>query len=252
MKFVAIIQARYNSSRLPGKILINLCGKSVLQRIIERVQKSKYVDEVFVATSIERDNLPVLKLCADLGVRVFVGSENDVLDRYYQLAKLVNPVYVIRVTADCPCYDWEILDNAIESLAPDIDYLSDFSETLPDGLDIEIISFTSLETAWHEATLNSEREHVTQYIRKNPEKFRHQDFNYQFGNYAHMRWTLDEDADLKLIEAIYKHFCKTGKPDFLTEDILELLESQPELLKLNAHIARNEGLAKSLREEKSI
>ena len=252
MKYAAIIQARFNSSRLPGKILIDLYGKPVLQRIIERVQKSKYADEVFVATSIEKDNLPVLKLCADLGVRVFAGSESDVLDRYYQLAKLINPEYVIRVTADCPCYDREILDTAIQSLTSDTDYLSDFDETLPDGLDIEIIRFTSLETAWHEATLASEREHVTQYVRKNPDRFKHQDFKCPYGNFGHMRWTLDEDADFKLIYKFYKHFTEIGKPDFLTKDILILLTSQPELSDINIHIARNEGLAKSIREDKSI
>ena len=113
MKVAAIIQARYGSSRLPGKILMDLCGKPVLQRVIERVRRSKYVNEVFVVTSIGRENLPVLRLCADLGVRVFAGAEDDVLDRYYQLAKLVKPDYIVRVTADCPCFDWELLLSLI-------------------------------------------------------------------------------------------------------------------------------------------
>ena len=252
MKYAAIIQARNGASRLPGKILINICGKPILQWVIERVQKSNYVDEVFVATSIERDNLPVHKLCADLGVRVFAGSENDVLDRYYQLAKLIKPEYVIRVTADCPCYDWTILDAAIEGMETKTDYLFDFTESLPDGLDIEIIRFSALETAWREANLASEREHVTQFIRKNPERFVHQDFSCPHGNLGHLRWTLDEETDLVLIEAIYKHFYSLGKHDFLTEDILALLEEKPEFKEINAHIARNEGLAKSLREDISI
>ena len=249
MTYAAIIQARFGSTRLPGKILTEICGKPVLQWVIERVQKSKYADEVLVATSIEHDNLPVLRLCADLGVRAFAGSENDVLDRYYQLAKLLKPEYVIRVTADCPCYDWTVLDAAVESLASEADYLSDFGETLPDGLDIEIMRFSALETAWHESTLASEREHVTQFIRKHPDRFIHQDFAYPYGNFGHMRWTLDEETDLELIRAIYGHFYGIVKPDFLAADILALLEAQPELAKINAHIARNEGLAKSIKED---
>ena len=252
MKYSAIIQARFGSTRLPGKILTDLYGKPVLQWVIERVQKSKHVDEVLVVTSIERDNLPVLRLCADLDVRVFAGSENDVLDRYYQLAKLLQPEYVIRITADCPCYDWTILDSAIESMRPESDYLSDFGETLPDGLDIEIIRFTALETAWREAKLASEREHVTQFIRKHPERFVHQDFECPYGNYGHMRWTLDEDADFALIYAVFEHFCKINKPYFLTADILAFLETQPEMMRLNAHIARNEGLVKSILEDNLV
>ena len=108
MRYAALIQARCGSSRLPGKILMDLCGKPVLQRVIERAQQSKYIDEVFVVTSIEQKNLSVLQLCANLDVRVFAGAEDDVLDRYYQLAKLIKPDYVVRITADCPCFDWEI------------------------------------------------------------------------------------------------------------------------------------------------
>lgn len=249
MKFAAIIQARFNSSRLPGKILAEIDGKPVLQWVIDRVQKSKYVGETVVVTSIERDNLPVLRLCADLGVRVFSGSENDVLDRYYQLAKLLLPEYIIRVTADCPCYDWDILDRAIESLKPETDYLSDYGETLPDGLDVEVIRFAALESAWREARLGSEREHVTQFIRKRPERFVCQDFVCPYGNFGHLRWTLDEEADFALIKAIYDYFINVGKYDFLTSDILTLLKLHPELAKLNAHIARNEGLAKSIRND---
>ena len=105
MKYLVIIQARCGSTRLPNKVLMDLCGKPVLQRMIERVQKSKLIDDIIVVTSIENNNLPILSLCSNIGVRVGVGSENDVLDRYYQTAKLIKPEYVIRLTADCPCFD---------------------------------------------------------------------------------------------------------------------------------------------------
>jgi len=252
MKYAAIIQARFGASRLPGKVLIDLNGKPVLQRIVERVQKSKHVDEVFVVTSIEKNNLPILRLCADLGVRTFAGSENDVLDRYYQLAKLLQPEYVIRITADCPFYDWTILDSAIDSMKPETDYLSDFNETLPDGFDIEIMRYTALEVAWHKASLASEREHVTQFIRKNPKQFNLQNFLCPYGDYGHLRLTLDEEADLMLIQKISTHFYTQKKDDFLLSDIINFLKEKPELTKLNAHIARNEGLAKSLTEDRKV
>ncbi len=252
MRYAAMIQARYGSSRLPGKILMDLCGKPVLQRVIERVQKSKYMDEVIVVTSIDRQNLPVLKLCADLGIRVFTGSENDVLDRYYQMAKLIRPDYVVRITADCPCFDWTLLDQAVESMSPETDYLSDFGETLPDGLDLEIMKFTALKFAWQEARLSSEREHVTQYIRKNPEQFCHRNFSSPIEGIGHLRWTLDEKEDYTLISKIYQYFLAKGQEHFLTKDILDFLEKNPELRQINKKYARNEGLAKSLSEDKIV
>ena len=123
-----MIQARCGSTRLPNKVLKDLCGKPALQRMIERVQKSKTVDEVMVITSIEKNNLPILKLCSEIGIRVGVGSENDVLDRYYQTAKLIKPEYVIRLTADCPCFDAELLDQAISSMRLDTEYCGMTSE----------------------------------------------------------------------------------------------------------------------------
>src|SRR5699024_6269952 len=105
LKYLAMIQARCGSSRLPNKVLMPLCDKPVLQWIIERVQKSKLIDEVMVVTSIDKNNLPILSLCSQMGVRVGVGSEDDVLDRFYQTAKLLKPEYAIRITADCPCFD---------------------------------------------------------------------------------------------------------------------------------------------------
>lgn len=252
MKYAGIIQARCDSSRLPGKILMDLGGKPVLQRVIERVRRSRYVDEVFVVTSIGRENLPVLRLCAEQNVRVFAGAEDDVLDRYYQMAKLIKPEYVIRVTADCPCYDWRFLDQAIDAMKPNVDYLWDAGETLPDGLDLEIIRFDALKRSWKEARLSSEREHVTQYVHKHPELFTIQNFVCPISGISNFRWTLDEPEDYMLIKEIYQHFLERGNEYFLTEDILELLKERPELSKLNGKYARNEGLQKSLHEDRIV
>ncbi len=246
MKYMAMIQARCGSSRLPNKVLKELSGKTDLQWVIERVQRSRHIDEVMVITSIERNNLPLIKLCTELGVRVFVGSEEDVLDRYYQAAKLLQPEYVVRITADCPLFDWRYLDMAIEQMEPDTDYMAELTESFPDGEDIEIIKFPVLKKSWQEAKLKSEREHVTMYIKNHSDQFHIQNLECPIQGIGTKRWTLDEEEDYELISAIYQHFTVQGKEDFVTEDILEFLAQNPELEKLNTRYARNEGLLKSI------
>ncbi len=250
MKYLAMIQARCGSSRLPNKILKNLQGKPSLQRMIERVQKSKFVDEVMVVTSIEKNNLPVLNLCAELGIRVGVGSENDVLDRFYQTAKLLHPEYVIRLTGDCPCFDAGLLDEAIQQMDPQADYCGMLSETFADGLDLEIIKFLALEKAWREAQHSFEREHVTQYIIRHPELFIKQDFISAIGYFGNQRWTVDEAEDFEVVSRIYKHFIEEeGTEDFGYRDILQYLNEHPEITEINKMYQRNEGLQKSIKEE---
>ena len=249
MKYLVLIQARCGSTRLPNKVLANLAGKPDLQWVIERVKRSRKIDEVMVITSIEKNNLPLIKLCVDLNTRIFVGSEDDVLDRFYQAAKLINPEYVIRITADCPFFDWRYLDKAIEEMEGDADYLTEFTETFPDGLDIEIMKYSALVDAWENANLKSEREHVTQYIRKHPEKFKLQNFECPVKGIGDKRWTLDEDRDYQLINNIYEHFIGLGKEDFVTEDILDYLDKHKELENINKNIGRNEGLIKSLKND---
>ena len=250
MKYLVLIQARCGSTRLPNKVLKPLAGKPALQRMIERVQRSKKIDEVMVITSINKENLPILELCSKIGIRVGVGSENDVLDRYYQTARLINPEYVIRLTADCPCFDAELLDLAIESIKEDTDYIGMQSETFADGLDLEIIKFSALEQAWREAKHSFEREHVTQYIIRHPELFVLQDFVSPIGDFGEYRWTVDEPEDFEVVEKIYNHFLETqGNLDFGYRDILNYYKENPELKKINAKYSRNEGLAKSIRED---
>lgn len=252
MKYLVLIQARCGSTRFPNKVMADLSGKPDIQWVIERVQRSQKIDEVMVITSIDKNNLPLIHKCAELGVRVFVGSEEDVLDRYYQAAKLIKPEYVIRVTADCPMFDWRYLDYAIDSLKPEADYLSELTESFPDGLDIEIMKYSVLKESWQEATLASEREHVTQFIRKHPEKYHLQNLECPIDGIGDKRWTLDEDADYEMIKQVYNHFVEQGKEDFVTEDVLEYLNNHPEIEKLNKNIGRNEGLAKSIAEDKVV
>lgn len=250
MKYLALIQARCGSTRLPNKVLKEIFGKPQLQRVIERVQKSRYVDEVMVITSIDRSNLPLIRLCADLGIRVGVGSEDDVLDRYYQTAKLLQPEYVIRITADCPLFDAGLLDQAIEEMKEESDFLGMFSDDFADGLDLEIMRFSALERSWREAEHSFEREHVTQYIRRHEEIFKLQNFQSPVGPFGDQRWTVDEPEDFEEITRIYEHFLKDeGREDFDYRDVLAYMKEHPEIMAINAQYGRNEGLEKSIRED---
>lgn len=254
MKYLVLIQARCGSTRFPNKVLADLSGKTDLQWVIERVKRSKLIDEVMVITSIEKNNLPLIQLCTQLDTRVFVGSEEDVLDRYYQAAKLLQPEYVIRITADCPMFDWRYLDMAIEQMERDplLDYLGEFTDSFPDGLDVEIMKYSALQQSWKNASLLSEREHVTQYIRKHPEIFKVQNLECPIPNLSSKRWTLDEESDYEMISKVYEYFTGVGKADFVTEDVLEFLTMHPEVEALNSGIVRNEGLKKSLEEDRII
>lgn len=252
MKYLVLIQARCGSARLPNKVLKDIAGKTDLQWVIERVKKSQRIDEVMVITSIEKNNLPLIKLCADLNTRIFIGSEEDVLDRYYQAAKLFDPEYVVRITADCPLFDWRFLDMAIEQLEHDTDYMAALTESFPDGQDIEIMKFSALKAAWKRAKLRSEREHVTLYIKNHPKDFVLQNLECPIKGIGSKRWTLDENEDYELIYRIYENFVSRGNEEFVTEDILDFLKENPELEMINEKYARNEGLKKSLVHDKII
>lgn len=252
MKFLAIIQARCGSSRLPSKVLKDLCGKTALERVIDRVSESRYVNEVMVATTLNKEDIPIVNLVSGLGMRVFAGNSTDVLDRYYQAAKIIQPEYVIRITADCPVFDAQILDDAIEKLKPDTDYMAAVSETLADGLDLEIMRFSVLEQAWGEAKLASEREHVTMYIKNNPQLFQIQDYESTLGNLHDERWTIDEPEDYEFIKTIYEHFYSISQEEFHSEDILRFIKENPEIKKINEGFIRNEGLLISLENDRIV
>ena len=250
MKYLAVIQARCGSTRLPEKVLKDIDGKPALLRMLERVSESKYIDEIVVATTINKEDLKIVQLASENNYRVFVGSANDVLDRYYQASRLFQPEYVIRLTADCPLLDWRVIDSAIESMDETSDDLSMLTETFPDGQDVEIVRFASLETAWKEAKLSSEREHVTLYIKNHPEKFCLQDYKNTLGNMIAERWTLDEPEDLEVIRSVYRHF--SPNVDFSLKDIYDYLQSHPEIRDINQGFVRNEGLQISLANDKIV
>lgn len=250
MKFLVIIQARCGSSRLPSKVLKDVEGKTALEQMLNRVSNSTKVDEVMVATTINPEDVPIVNLVSGLGYRVFAGSSGDVLDRYYQAAKLIRPDYVIRLTADCPLFDWRVLDEAIEELKEESDDLCAYTETFPDGEDVEIIRFSVLEEMWEKASLASEREHVSLYVKNRPEIYKLQNYECKLGNLKSERWTLDEPEDLEVIRAVYKHFAP--RTDFSMKEIHDFLQGHPEIRELNQKYIRNEGLLKSLKEDKAV
>lgn len=249
MKHLIIIQARCGSSRLPGKVLKDLCGKTALERVIERCQQARSVDEVVVATTSNKQDLKIVKLVSAMKVRVFVGSSGDVLDRYYQVAKLLRPEYIIRITSDCPMIDPDIIDDMVDTMHSDSDYIAGISETLADGLDVEIMTYAALKKSWKEATLAHEREHVTMYIKNHPELFKIQDYRCKLGNLHDHRWTLDEPEDYEMLRRSYIALLDMGKENFRTKDVLEMLGMHPEILKINKGFIRNEGLQISLKND---
>ena len=250
MKFLVIIQARCGATRLPDKVLKMIQDKTCLERMLNRVSRSKNIDEIIVATTINKEDIKIVNLVTSLGYRIFVGSSGDVLDRYYQCAKLINPEYVIRLTADCPLFDYRVLDEAISELKLDTDYLTELSETFPDGQDIEIMKYSVLEEAWKNADMMSEREHVTLYIRNHKDLFKIQDFECKVGNLNKERWTLDEPKDFELISNVYNYFLPND--DFTMKEVYDYLQSHPEVHSINNMINRNEGLSKSILEDIKI
>jgi spore coat polysaccharide biosynthesis protein SpsF len=248
-KITAIIQARYASSRLPGKILLPLGNKTVLEQVIDRVQKAKYIDQVIVATSNHASNQPLLTFLESHQISFFAGSENDVLDRYFQTAKKFSLQHICRVTADCPLIDTTVIDQvAKEYLQNEFDYVANNHPraTYPDGFDTEIFSFKALQKARQEATLSSEREHVTPYIWKNPKKFDLYNVISPI-DYSSYRITLDEPHDYDVIKEIYAEL-----PNPEMSELIDFLKTHPRIRNKNAHIGRDEGYQKSLHQDVNI
>jgi len=250
MSIIAVIQARISSTRLPGKILKKIEGKTILEHVIDRVREAKKLDDVIVATTVRKEDLEIVKLCANLGISVFCGSEDDVLDRYYQVARLFKAEHIIRITSDCPLVDPLVIDKVIELyFQKKADYASNtMPESFPDGLDTEVFSFKTLKIVWKNAKLFSEREHVTPYIRKNSNIFKITNLKSKF-NLSNKRWTLDEPEDFEFIKIIYENLYPKDSL-FGTETILNYLRENPEVEKINKNIIRNEGYLKSLKEDK--
>jgi spore coat polysaccharide biosynthesis protein SpsF len=249
---LAILQARCSSSRLPNKVLKPLLGVPMLARQIERVKRAKLIDKLIVATSEDVSDDPLAELCSDLHIPCFRGSLHDVLDRYYQAASIYTPDDVVRLTGDCPLADPSVIDMVIqEHLMSGADYTANCVQpSFPDGLDVEVFKFAVLKQAWEEAKLSSQREHVTLFIHRQPERF--QLHHVRSGqDLSHLRWTVDNPEDFDLVSRIYSSLYPQN-PHFTTADVLALLDEDVALANINQHLERNEGLQKSLQNDHSI
>ncbi len=243
---LGILQARFNSSRLPGKVLKPILGQPMLARQLERLQRTTRLDRLVVATSDEANDDGIAALCELLNVSCYRGNLDDVLDRFYQAALPLKPDHVVRFTGDCPLAEPSIIDQLIKQhLAEKNDYSANcLQPSFPDGLDVEIMTFSALMRAWQEATLPSEREHVTPYIHKNPGIFKIGELQHP-QDLSCLRWTVDEPEDLQLIEEIYQALYMS-KPDFTWQDVLSWLEQNPAWRVYNLRHERNAGMKKSL------
>lgn len=238
MRTVIISQARMTSTRLPGKVLKEVCGKRLLEHHIERLQRCKLADEVIVATTTNRSDDPIVALCDSLGIAVFRGSEEDVLARYFGAAQNSGADVVVRVTSDCPLIDPGVVDEIIHTYATnynDFDYVSNTLErTFPRGMDAEIFSFRALDAANSQAVDMSDREHVTPFIWRQPDRFRIHSF-VQDKNESQFRLTVDTPEDFELIQWIINQLYPLI-PNFSLGDIIKLLQDYPKMAQINAHV----------------
>ena len=246
---LGVIQARMSSSRLPGKVLAPVLGEPMLARQVERVLRANALDKLVVATSTDASDDPLTVVCQSTGVECFRGPLDDVLERIYGAATTFGADHVVRLTGDCPLADPGVIDDVVRlHLTGDYDYTSNVCPpTFPDGLDVEIATMATIAMAWRAADRTAQREHVTLWIRDNSERFR-------IGNLTHepdlsgRRWTVDEPEDLAFVSRVYGELYPAS-PDFRMDDVLALLERLPELNDINQGVGRDEGLAKSFRED---
>jgi spore coat polysaccharide biosynthesis protein SpsF len=254
-KVVCIIQARMASSRLPGKVLKDICGHPMLYWVLNRAGKSEKVDELVIATTLDRSDDPIVEWCQQKNIHCFRGDAFDVLDRYYQAAKKFQADVVIRLTADCPLIDPQLLDDVLDAFfEKKADFGANrlpppFSRTYPIGLDIEVASFKALSEAWQKAKLPYEREHVMPYLYAVKDRFNILvlEADQDHGN---RRWTVDTPEDLEFIRAVYQEPGFQHK--FSWFDVLRFLDEHPALEKINADISHKTFYDVDTRSKKKI
>jgi len=237
MKTGAVIQARMGSTRLPGKVLIDLAGEPALTRVINRTGRARTVDTVIVATTTKSRDDPLADLCAASGTACFRGSETDVLDRYYQTALQHDLDMIVRITSDCPLIEPTIIDLVVTGYlerAGTLDYASNIipRRTWPRGLDTEVMSIEALTRAWRESEDPDHREHVTPYIYSVQGGFSIHSVEHA-DDFSHHRWTLDTPEDLEFLQLIYTHF---GRDDFAWTEVIALLEQNREWVDINRDV----------------
>ena len=239
MKIVAIVQARMGSTRLPNKVMKPIGGIPIIELLLKRLSKSKELDQIVVATSVDKCNQPLVSHISKLGYACEQGSENDVLDRFVKTAQVYQADIVVRITGDCPLVDPDLVDECIRQFnVSDVDYLTNTNPpTYPDGLDIEVFTFKALQEALEKTDKPFDHEHVTPYLRESG--------HFNLGSVQHhqdlsaLRWTVDEPADFIVVEKVFRHF--HPRIDFTWEEVLKLQDEQPDIFSINENIIRNQG-----------
>ena len=238
LNVVVIVQARMSSTRLPGKTLKEVSGKSLLSLLLERIKRAKSPHQILVATTTNPDDQKIVDLCSKEEIAVFRGSESDVLERYKETAERYQADVIVRITADCPLIDPDVIDLVIDTYLdhyPEYDYVSNTLEkTYPRGLDVEVFSKRVLDEIAKEAKAPQDRQHVTLYIYSHPEKYRLKNVARDQDT-SHYRLTVDTSEDFELIRRIIEALYPK-KPHFTLEDVLQLLDEHPDWPKINAHI----------------
>ena len=232
---LAILQARMSSTRLPGKVLRPILGRPMLGWQIDRIKRSRTIDRLVVATSLEASDDAIQGFCDANGVSCYRGALHDVLARFHGAVEAFGPAeHVIRLTGDCPLIDWTIIDAAVDLQKREGSDIAGngINRTFPDGLDVEVVSFSALDRAHREATEPGHREHVTQYIYRNPEKFRLAHLT-QTPDLGLLRWTVDTPADFEMVEKVFAGLAALNN-NFLQQDVLRYLDQHPEIVAINA------------------
>ena len=243
-KVVVIIQARMGSTRLPGKVLLDLGGKPMLARVVSRCRQATMVDQVVIATSDDPSDDAIENYCLAQRYPCFRGSLHDVLDRYYQAARQFEASIIVRITADCPLIDPAVIDQVVSALIggeqeSKLDFVANrlpppWKRSYPIGLDVEVCTFSALERAWKEAKEAHQREHVMPYLYEQEGRFQVLVLNH-IPDYGDLRWTVDTPEDLALIRQIYSRF--DGGDGFSWMDVIELFQHEPALAEINASVA---------------
>jgi spore coat polysaccharide biosynthesis protein SpsF len=236
-RVVAIIQARLGSTRLPGKVLRDLAGEPMLARVVRRVRRARSLDHVVIATTTEATDDAIAALCLDRGWSCFRGSQDDVLDRYFRAALEDEAGLVVRICADCPFVDPNIIDRVVDELveqSPPADYACTFlpRRLYPVGLDVEAFWMETLKVLWREDQNPEWREHVTQFLHHHPERFAIRGVPGD-RDYSTLRWTVDTPEDLELARRIYAAF---GRDCFSWDEVLTLVAHNPQWCELNRHV----------------
>ncbi len=242
LNIAVVVQARMTSSRLPGKVMLNILGEPLLWRMIERLQQVKRIIHIVIATSDTAEDDAIERFCKKYDIDCYRGSMNDVLDRHWQVGHLTQADVVVKIPSDCPLIDPAVVDKVLDFYVENqakYDYVSNLHPaTYPDGNDVEVMSFKALTKAWEEATRPLELEHTTPYLWENPDKFRIGNVVWETGldySMSH-RFTIDYHEDYQFIERVFEELYPV-KPYFSLEDVLKLLTQKPEIMELNAQWA---------------